>query len=180
MKTIANFGYDRPFGGKVVVLGGDFRQILPVISKGSQASIVGSTVTSSYLWKYCKVMKLTVNMRLRSASSSASAAEIREFAEWILKVGDGTVDTIDEDETTIEIPSNLLIGQGPDPLLELVNFAYPDLVANLENDLYFQERAILAPTLESVEQVNNYMLSKIPGVEREYLSYERMSGNKHA
>lgn len=59
----------------------DFRQILPVISKGSRADTVGSTVTSSYLWKYCKVMKLTVNMRLQSASSSASAAEIREFAE---------------------------------------------------------------------------------------------------
>lgn len=66
----------------------------------------------------------------------------------------------------------MLIGQGPDPLLELVKFAYPDLVANLENDSYFQERAILAPTLESVEQVNNYMLSKLPGVEREYLSYD--------
>jgi ATP-dependent DNA helicase PIF1 len=25
-----------PFGGKVVVLGGDFRQILPVIPKGSR------------------------------------------------------------------------------------------------------------------------------------------------
>ncbi|XP_057433318.1 uncharacterized protein LOC130726103 [Lotus japonicus] len=139
-----NFGFVevvRPFGRKVVVLGGDFRQILPVISKGSRADIVGSTVTSSYLWKYCKV-------------------------------GDGTIDTIDEDETTIEIPSDLLIGQGPDPLLELVNFAYPDLVANLESDSYFQERAILAPTLESVEHVNNYILSKLPGVEREYLSYD--------
>ncbi|XP_057433864.1 uncharacterized protein LOC130726560 [Lotus japonicus] len=34
------------------------------------------------------------------------------------------------------------------------------------------ERVILAPTLESVEHVNNYMLSKLPGVEREYLSYD--------
>ncbi|XP_057432883.1 uncharacterized protein LOC130725697 [Lotus japonicus] len=94
------------------------------------------------------------------------------LAKWILKVGDGTVDTIDEDETTIEIPWDLLIGQGPDPLLELVNFAYPDIVPNLETDSYFQEREILAPTLESVEHVNNYMLSKLPGVEREYLSYD--------
>ncbi|XP_057434094.1 uncharacterized protein LOC130726804 [Lotus japonicus] len=94
------------------------------------------------------------------------------LAKWILKVGDGTVDTIEEDETTIEIPWDLLIGQGPDPLLELVNFAYPDIVPNLENVSYFQERAILAPTLESVEHVNNYMLSKLPGVEREYLSYD--------
>ncbi|XP_057432698.1 uncharacterized protein LOC130725492 [Lotus japonicus] len=87
-------------------------------------------------------------------------------------MGEGTVITIDETETTIDIMSDLLIGQGHDPLLELVNFGYPDLLANLENDSYFQERAILAPTLESVEQVNNYMLSKLLGAEREYLSYD--------
>ena len=31
---------DLPFGGKTVVLGGDFRQLLPVVRKGSRAQIV--------------------------------------------------------------------------------------------------------------------------------------------
>jgi len=30
---------DKPFSGKVVVLGGDFRQILPVVRKGSRYDI---------------------------------------------------------------------------------------------------------------------------------------------
>ena len=32
------------FGGKNVVLGGDFRQVLPVVQKGSGAQIVGASL----------------------------------------------------------------------------------------------------------------------------------------
>ena len=38
---------DRPFGGKVVVLGGDFRQLLPVVRRGTRAKIVDATLTRS-------------------------------------------------------------------------------------------------------------------------------------
>ncbi|XP_057454849.1 uncharacterized protein LOC130746294 [Lotus japonicus] len=172
MKTQATFGHDKPFGGKVVVLGGDFRQILPVILKGSRSEIISSSVNSSYLWKHCKVMKLTTNMRLQQAGSSSSSLEIKEFADWLLQVGDGTVKPIDEDDSIIEIPSDLLVRESDNPLLELVNFAYPNVVANLENHAYFEQRALLAPTLESVEEVNNFMMSMIPGEETEYLSYD--------
>ena len=40
---------DLPFGGKCVVLGGDFRQILPVIPGGDRAMIVNASVNSSNL-----------------------------------------------------------------------------------------------------------------------------------
>ncbi|XP_057425917.1 uncharacterized protein LOC130719311 [Lotus japonicus] len=129
MTTQATYGNDISFGGKIIVLGGDFRQILPVIPKGSRSDIVGSTVNSSYLRKYCTILKLTTNIRLQNASYTASADEIREFADWILEVGDGTAKTIDEDDSTIEIPSYLLITSCEDPLLSLVNFAYPNFVS---------------------------------------------------
>ena len=32
-----------PFGGKVVVFGGDFRQVLPVVQKGSRDNIISSS-----------------------------------------------------------------------------------------------------------------------------------------
>jgi len=55
---------DSIFGGKVVVFGGDFRQILPVIPRGSRYDIVHATINSFYLWDHCQIMNLTKNMWL--------------------------------------------------------------------------------------------------------------------
>ena len=59
---------DRPFGGIVVVFGGDFKQILPVIVKGSHAQIVGACLQRSQLWHSIAVLRLTQNMRLNTAN----------------------------------------------------------------------------------------------------------------
>ncbi|CAN7048771.1 unnamed protein product, partial [Brassica oleracea var. botrytis] len=45
----------KPFGGKVIVFGGEFRQVLPVITGAGRAEIVLAAMNSSYLWEYCKV-----------------------------------------------------------------------------------------------------------------------------
>lgn len=50
---------ERPFVGNVIVFGGDFRQILLVIPRGIRHEIVFSTINSSYLWDFCKVLRLT-------------------------------------------------------------------------------------------------------------------------
>jgi len=70
----------------------------------------------------------------------------------------------------VEIPEDLLISDTTNPLMSLIDFVYPDLNDNLGDPLFFQERGILAPTLDSVEHVNEYMMSMIPGEEKEYLS----------
>ena len=57
---------DKPFGGLSVVFGGDFKQILPVIVKGSHAQIVGACIQRSWLWLSVKILKLTENMRLNT------------------------------------------------------------------------------------------------------------------
>ena len=40
---------DKPFGGKTIVFGGDFRQVLPVVRKGSRGQIIDASLRSSYL-----------------------------------------------------------------------------------------------------------------------------------
>jgi ATP-dependent DNA helicase PIF1 len=40
---------DSPFGGKVVVFGGDFRQCVPMVSRGFRAAIVFATLSHSIL-----------------------------------------------------------------------------------------------------------------------------------
>jgi len=49
MKAVDPLLEEKPFGGKVVVFGGDFRQILPVVIKGSREDIVGSCLRRSIL-----------------------------------------------------------------------------------------------------------------------------------
>ncbi|XP_015949023.1 uncharacterized protein LOC107473943 [Arachis duranensis] len=65
LKDVLRFdrGYnpDAPFGGKIVVMGGDFRQILP----------------------------LTENMRLCRDMRDIHGVQLGEFAEWLLQIGDG-------------------------------------------------------------------------------------------
>lgn len=47
MKQVDPDFYDIPFGNKVIVMGGDFRQILPVIPKGNEGEIVSSCLNQS-------------------------------------------------------------------------------------------------------------------------------------
>lgn len=55
---------DLPLGGKVVVFGGDFRQVLPVVQRGTRAQIVGAALNRSVLWRSMRKMQLTINMRV--------------------------------------------------------------------------------------------------------------------
>jgi ATP-dependent DNA helicase PIF1 len=72
---------DLPFGGKTIVFGGDFRQVLPVVRKGSRAQIVAASLWSSYLWESMCHLKPVRNMRAKSDPW---------FAEYLLRVGGGT------------------------------------------------------------------------------------------
>ena len=55
-----------PFGGKTVVFGGDFRQVLPIVRRGSRAQVVGASMHMSYLWDSMRHLKLVRNMRVKS------------------------------------------------------------------------------------------------------------------
>lgn len=67
------------FGGKCVLMGGDFRQILPVLPKASRPTIVDACISSSKLWRCCKIFQLTQNMRLECGGSENELQELREF-----------------------------------------------------------------------------------------------------
>ena len=170
MRSSNNDRMDIPFGGKLIVFGGDFRQILPVVPKGSRHDIVFATINSSYLWGSCKVLTLTRNMRLASVNSEIDAAIAKDFSEWILSVGDGKVGDVDDVEASIQIPPDLLITDVDDLVSSIVRSTYPTL-SDIQNPAqFYQERAILAPTNEIVETVNDYVLSSLSGDEHEYLS----------
>ncbi|CAF1945005.1 unnamed protein product [Brassica napus] len=161
------------FGGKVVIFGGDFRQVLPVINGGGRAEIVLVALNSSYLWKHCRVLQLTKNMRLLSGSLAPEEAEdLKEFSEWILSIGDGKVNEPNDGETKIEIPSEFLILDSAEPIEAISEAVYGDIHSLQVNQdpKFFQQRAILFPTNEDINMINEYMLDKLEGEEKIYLS----------
>ena len=71
-----------PFGGKVVVLGGDPQQILPVIENGSRQQIVNAAIINSSLWSNVQILTLTTNMRLKSPRLNKEVAkELETFSK---------------------------------------------------------------------------------------------------
>ncbi|KAK9051315.1 hypothetical protein SSX86_027942 [Deinandra increscens subsp. villosa] len=162
---------DQPlFGGKVVVFGGDFRQILPVLQGASNQDVVTSCLTSSYIWRECKVLRLTKNMRLLQGNDPSEIEETADFARWLLDIGEGKVGGDNDGESDINIPYDLLIDDSSDPVSDLIEFVYPSLLDNFGDRDFWSERAVLAPTNEVVDDINNRLLSLVPGEEHEYLS----------
>uniref|UniRef100_A0A8C5PGY6 ATP-dependent DNA helicase n=1 Tax=Leptobrachium leishanense TaxID=445787 RepID=A0A8C5PGY6_9ANUR len=70
---------NKPFGGKTIILGGDFRQTLPVVAHGSRSAIVESSIKFNTLWDKFKIIKLQTNVRSVDP----------EFSSWLINLGDG-------------------------------------------------------------------------------------------
>ncbi|XP_021836944.1 ATP-dependent DNA helicase PIF1-like [Spinacia oleracea] len=180
MQTVNPSASDRPFGGKTVVLGGDFRQILPVVPRKGRAEIVDASVSRSpTIWPHCIVFKLTTNMRLRGSSTTVGLEQMQAFSKWVLDVGDGklptTAKTGEDEGSWIHIPTDLLVKDHSDKKVALVEEIYPDLLHRYTDINYLAERAILAHKKECVDEINNYILSMIPGEEGVYKSADRVS-----
>lgn len=155
-----------PFAGKFVVLGGDFRQVLPVIHGAGRAEIVLASLNSSYLWKHVKVLTLTKNMRLMSTDlSPEEVKDLQEFSQWILDVGNGNSGEGNDGEALIDIPEEYLILDVDDPIESIGKAVYGDTISLQQNKepKFFQERAILCPTNEDVDKINQHMLDKFDG-----------------
>ncbi|GBO04730.1 hypothetical protein AVEN_179310-1 [Araneus ventricosus] len=69
-----------PFGGKAIRLGGDFRQVLPVILRGSRTLTVASPLEKHALWLKLHKLYLTKNMRALESE--------RDFGAWLLDIGE--------------------------------------------------------------------------------------------
>jgi ATP-dependent DNA helicase PIF1 len=155
---------DKIFGGKVVVFGGDFRQILPVIPRGTRSDIVHASINSSYIWDHCKVLTLTKNMRLRQGATNPDNQEIETFSKWLLMVGEGRISEPNDGTAEIEIPPEILITDFENPIQGIVDSTYPKFLENYKNSEYLLNRAILASTIEVVDEINDHVLGLMPGM----------------
>ena len=151
-----------PFGGKTMLLCGDFRQILPVILKGSREQIVESAINTLPMWKHFDFYSLNINERVKR---NGNTQELKEFSEWLLKLGEGKCQVSNEEygKDLVEIPDQLL-SKSKD-LNSFIKSIYTDLQRHFDpneikdvNLKYFHKRAILTTKNETVDDLNDYIL----------------------
>jgi len=83
-----------------------------------------------------------------------------------LRIGD----VIDE-SIQVEIPDDLLIHSSGDHILTNTHDCiYPSILTNTHDPTFFELRAILTPKNGIVDEINEYVMSLIPGEEKTYLS----------
>ena len=141
---------DKPFAGKVVVFGGDFKQVLPVVKKGGRRDILAESLIASPLWERLQVIELTLNMR---------AACDQNFAEWLLGVGDGSANI----KGTSRI--DLRHENFAEDLDTLVNNVYGSGVPSAR-----ENAVILTPKNDTMRDVNSRVYERLPAEASSYLS----------
>ncbi|CAN1310137.1 ATP-dependent DNA helicase PIF1 [Linum perenne] len=171
-----------PFGGKVVLLGGDFRQTLPVVPNGSREDNINATLPRSYLWTFCTLLHLRINMRITTNSINTTPMfDGLTFPDWVLAVGNGTLRTYPTKKNTkfddlITIPSPFLIQTTTKPLDELISRVYPSFIESYQSLQYIKSRAIVSPTNAVVSEINNILLAQIPVPSKIYFSSLSFNG----
>ncbi|XP_071708928.1 uncharacterized protein [Rutidosis leptorrhynchoides] len=129
------------FGGMPILLGGDFRQILPVIPKGKRQEIVHACINRSELWKFCHLHTLSRIMRVNEYSVDGQIDNRkRAFNKWVLDVGDGNVPASskdgDDEPSWIKIPEEFIVKHGINPIETIVDTVFPDFASRQDDEDY--------------------------------------------
>jgi PIF1-like helicase len=83
MKTVDPANADKLFGGKVVLLSGDFRQVLPVVPRGGREQTVAASIRRWKQWRHVTCMRLKINMRVaRLANDPEAAQEAQRYTRF--------------------------------------------------------------------------------------------------
>ena len=140
-----------PFGGIPIVLGGDFRQILPVVPKGGRGQTVSATLNQSdRLWPHVVRLQLHTNERLDNDVDAS-------WAQFLLDIGNGVAGD------NITLPDAVQLCRDLQGLIQHVFGASID--ESLPTD-----RAIICPKLDQVAEVNEMVISRLDTESKTYFS----------
>src|SRR2546429_5449638 len=148
-------GINKPFGGIIVVLGGDFRQILPVVIRGTRSHIIDACIKSSDLWRYVNVIHLTINMRIQDD-------EQKQFVDYLLRIGEGKElvhSNVGED--MVKLQNDITLDD--DDVKSLISEIFGninDYDKNTDDYInYIKDRAILTTKNEDVDEINEQIIN---------------------
>lgn len=147
-----------PFGGKVVILLGDFRQTCPVIPRGTKADILNACISQCRLWPQFEVARLITPIR---------NAEDPALASFVDAIGDGAGPNVDLSFLTCVTTID-----------HVINFVYGQDITN--DPTACLRRCILAPTNVQVDLYNAAVLTLIPSPSRQYHAADSLEEHAEA
>ncbi|KAK4404281.1 hypothetical protein Sango_0796700 [Sesamum angolense] len=142
------FGVDFLFGGKIMILGGDFRQVVPVVVGGTRSQAVKTSIVESYLWSNIKVLHLTDNIRANNNQS---------FSEFLLNIGNGEEPIMENN--MIRIPDSMAIPfEGDHSIDRLIEYTFPNIGSHTYDPEYMMDRALITPLNDDVNKLYERVL----------------------
>ncbi|CAF4657451.1 unnamed protein product [Rotaria sp. Silwood2] len=148
---------DAPLGGKIMTLGADFRQVLPIIRFANRSELIAASLKGSNLWPYFKVIHLHQDMRTGPGEE--------EFSKSLIKLGNDELTSNEDDE--IELPSSCMLNGN------LVDEIFGQHIS-IEDVPTLCNRAILCPKNAHSLLVNEEVLQRLPETEKTYTSVDEV------
>jgi hypothetical protein len=143
-------GSKEPFGGKTIIGVGDFRQVAPVIPGAGPSEILAASIKSSSLWSKFSILSLTAPMRF------GNDEQLCDFVDTVGEGWDTPKVSVDMFKTTTSLE-------------DAAEFLYP--TSTLEDPQSCLQQAFLSPRNILVDDFNNLMLEKLPGLTRMWFFY---------
>lgn len=138
-------GIPEPFGGKVIVFGGDSRQTRPIVPGGTPRAIIDVCVFDADFWENVRTSRLTQNMRLRTLDDLDPRVRGQAQHFHMNKI---------YSEPIVRSRNTLIYRIFPN--LEGLH----QLLHEVQRD-FFQTRMIIAPHNNTVDELNDLCLSEI-------------------
>ncbi|KAI3642148.1 hypothetical protein MP228_002200 [Amoeboaphelidium protococcarum] len=143
-----------PFGGKIIILGGDPHQTLAIVKRGNKAEIVQNCIISSPIWNSFTKIEITENIRQQRD---------RPYSDYCSQLAN------ENSDDGIIIPPSVAKSA---TLMDMIEFVFND-----HGRWNFNNRMILAPTNEEVDGINSTILQMLPGQSIEYNAVDSIIGN---
>ena len=151
-------GSETLFGGKVVVLLGDFRQTCPVVPHGTKADILNACISQCPFWPQSHVARLLTPVR---------NAEDPVLASFVDEIGDGAGPRVDLSFLTRTTNTE-----------DIITFVYGQDIIN--DPAACTRRSILAPTNAQVDTYNNAILRLLDSASRHYNAADTLEEHAEA
>lgn len=138
---------------EIIIYGGDFIKVLPVVPKGTEPEIVDACLNQSYIWDSVKPLRLKINMRIKQLQG-VEVDKQNFFSQFLLAIGEAKLETCVDDNNNldaVEIPEQVFSSSSRDEFIDLV---YPQLITTNFTQEIFNGRAILAPKNADVDILN--------------------------